>query len=173
MSKQTVQQEIATWFGSRIPDGWFEGDLEVQADHEEVLVVGTLGAPTGDAPTGDTGADEVKAKADGFRESTRDARIEIALEAERLFNRKVSWGVKVGDKLHLFTGLAVPVMTRLRLRERSLLDTLVAAGVARSRSDAVAWCTRLVAHKQSEWISDLKEAFQHVEKVRDQGPAPE
>ena len=49
-----------------------------------------------------------------------------------------------GDTSELFTPASVPVMTRLRQPERIVLDTLVDAGVARSRSDALAWAVRLV-----------------------------
>ena len=62
-------------------------------------------------------------------------------------------------------------MTRLRMPERRVLDTLVDAGVARSRSHALAWCVRLVADKQDEWLKDLREALTNVEKVRGEGPA--
>jgi hypothetical protein len=61
-------------------------------------------------------------------------------------------------------------MTRLRMRERRVLDTLVDAGVARSRSHALAWCVRLVAERQDDWLSDLRDALTRVEEVRGQGP---
>jgi hypothetical protein len=67
-----------------------------------------------------------------------------AQEAEHTFGRKVSWGARCGESYELFTTMSVPVMTRLRMGERAVLDILVAAGVARSRSDALAWCVRLV-----------------------------
>jgi hypothetical protein len=54
--------------------------------------------------------------------------------------------------------------------ERRVLDTLVEGGVARSRSHALAWCVRLVAQRQEEWLADLREALGQVEKVRDEGP---
>ena len=44
------------------------------------------------------------------------------------------------------------------------------AGVARSRSDALAWCVRLVAQHQGEWLADLDAAMTAVRKVREQGP---
>jgi hypothetical protein len=47
----------------------------------------------------------------------------------------------------------------------------VDAGVARSRSEALAWCVRLVGQNESEWIGKLREAFANVEKVRSEGPA--
>jgi hypothetical protein len=70
----------------------------------------------------------------------------------------------------MFTTLSVPVMTRLRQSERRVLDTLVDAGVARSRSDALAWCVRLVGENQDTWLADLREALRKVERVRDAGP---
>jgi hypothetical protein len=96
----------------------------------------------------------------------------IADEAEARFGRKVAWGARCGDQEALFTTLSVPVMTRLRMGERRALDTLVDAGVARSRSDALAWCVRLVREHQGEWIDQLREALTHVEAVRAEGPDP-
>lgn len=155
--------EIAGWFAGRCPDEWFTEAPEVAVDREEVVVVGRITAPEPE------GAEVGRAKR--FREETRDARVRIAEEAEERFGRKVSWGVLVGDERYLFTHLAVPVMTRLRQDERVVLDTLIDAGVARSRSDALAWCVRLVQQHQGEWIQQLRDALVHVEEVRRQGPA--
>jgi hypothetical protein len=62
-------------------------------------------------------------------------------------------------------------MTRLRLPERQVLDTLVQAGVARSRSEALAWCVRLVGRHEAEWISELRDALVRVNELRRRGPA--
>ena len=94
----------------------------------------------------------------------------IADEAQHRFGRKVSWGATCGDQTVLFTTLAAPAMTRLRMPERRVLDTLVDAGVARSRSHALAWCVRLVAERQDDWLKDLRGALESVEKVRAEGP---
>ena len=61
-------------------------------------------------------------------------------------------------------------MTRLRQPERQVLDTLVEGGVARSRSDALAWCVRLVGKNTETWLADIREALQAVEKARAAGP---
>lgn len=159
------------WFTGRIPDGWFTGPPEVRADRDEILVVGRLAEP--EAP----GADETAAAAareariERHREETREARMGIADEAERRFGRKVSWGAACGDATHTFTTLSAPVMTRLRMDDRSVLDTLVDAGVARSRSHALAWCVRLVGQHQGDWITQLRDALVQVERVRGSGPA--
>jgi hypothetical protein len=94
----------------------------------------------------------------------------IDREAQHRYGRSIAWGAEVGDTTSLFTNLSVPVMTRLRQPERLVLDTLVDSGVARSRSDALAWCVKLVADHTDEWLRDLRDAMQAVESVRQQGP---
>ena len=161
--------EIAGWFAGRIPDGWFTAAPEVHVDREEIVVLGALDAP---ATKGGAEAKDAAclARATRFREETRDARVRVADEAERRFGRKVSWGVEVGGERYLFTHAAVPVMTRLRFGERAVLDTLIDAGVARSRSEALAWCVRLVERHQGEWIGQLRDALAHVAEARSAGP---
>jgi len=56
------------------------------------------------------------------------------------------------------------------LDEREVLDVLVDASVARSRSEALAWCVRLVGQHEAEWLTELQGALSHVEKVRTAGP---
>jgi len=45
--------------------------------------------------------------------------------------------------------------------------------VARSRSEALAWCVRLVGKNEEAWIGRLREALVSVEQVRAEGPASE
>ena len=167
----TTNEEIRGWLTGRLPQGWFDGAPEVTIDREEITVVGALAVP--DLPEGVSDAERaaaVRGRVKGFREDTRDARIEIARELEHRTNKKVAWGVRIGDDRALFTTLSVPVMTRLRQPERSVLDTLVDAGVAKSRSDALAWCVRLVGRHSDEWLGQLREAMTEVERVRAAGP---
>jgi hypothetical protein len=95
----------------------------------------------------------------------------IARELESLTGRKVSWAVRSGTTTQNFTSQSVPVMTRLPQSERIVLDTLVEAGVARSRSDALGWCVRLVGQNQKEWLAKLEAALGSVRQARDQGPS--
>ena len=167
-----MKEQIAGWFAGRVPDGWFAGAPEVRVDHDEVLVMGPLAEPA----VADDASDAARAAARAgrikqFREETRAARMQIAEEGEHRFGRKVSWGATCGDQRELFTTMSVPVMTRLRLPQREVLDTLVAAGVARSRSDALGWCVRLVGQHQQEWIGELRDALVHVREVAGRGPA--
>jgi hypothetical protein len=147
--------EIESFFTAKVPADWFSGPVRVDSDQDEILCIGTL--TPGRTPR-------------EFREATRAERMAIAEEAEELYRRKVSWGVEVDGETTLFTTLALPTMTRLRLSERRALDTLVEAGVARSRSDALAWCVRLVGRHQAEWLADLRDALGSVERVRAEGP---
>jgi len=163
--------EGTEWFIGRVPDGWFTGPPEIDFDRDEILVVGkledvALGADAGDEALSDARAGRVKR----FREETREARMKIAREAEHRFGRKVAWGATIGGESYVFTSIAVPVMTRLRLAERRTLDTLVQSGVARSRSEALAWCVKLVAKNEEKWIGDLREAMVAVDKLRAEGP---
>ncbi|MCA4725898.1 hypothetical protein [Mycolicibacterium fortuitum] len=162
-------EDAAEWFAGRLPESWFTGDPTVVVDREEITVIGRLPDPQ---------EAETKARASGrasrFREETRGERMRIADEAQGRFDRKVSWGVEIGtgDDVEriLFTHLAVPVMTRLKQPERQVLDTLVDAGVARSRSDALAWSVRLVGQHTEEWLDKLREAMKAVDDLRAEGP---
>jgi len=162
--------KVRAWCAGRLPADWFSAPADIQVDREEITILGTLTDP---AAAGDSDAERTAA-AEGrirrFREDSRSRRIEIAREAEHRFRRKVSWGVTCGPVTEMFTTLSVPVMTRLRQSERRVLDTLVDAGVARSRSDALAWCVRLTGENADAWLSRLRDALRHVEEVRDQGP---
>jgi hypothetical protein len=159
--------DVSGWFAGRLPDGWFTGPPEITSDREEILVVGHLAAP--DVEEAERPAAN-EARIQRFREETRGQRMRIADEAERRFGRKVAWGAQCGEVRELFTTLSVPVMTRLRMPERQVLDTLIDAGVARSRSEALARCVRLVGRNQGEWIDQLREALVGVERVRSSGP---
>ena len=166
-----MSDEITAWFTGRLPDGWFTGSPTVRSDREEILVVGPLEEPVLEGEPDDTARSAARtARVKRFREETREARMRIAAEAEHRFDRKVSWGAKCGDATYVFTNVAVPVMTRLRLGERQVLDTLIDAGVARSRSEALAWCVRLVEKNESEWIGKLRDALVEVGKLRSEGP---
>jgi hypothetical protein len=157
--------DAAEWFAGRLPESWFAGDPTVVIDREEITVIGQLP---------EAGADETEARASGrasrFREETRAERMHIADEAQDKFGRKVSWGLQIGDERILFTHIAVPVMTRLRQPERQVLDTLVDAGVAKSRSEALAWSVKLVGEHADEWLAKLRNAMSEVDELKAEGP---
>ena len=163
--------EVASWLAGRLPDDWFNGSPSVTVDRDEIVVLGRLAEPEIAAGSDDQAHASAEAgRISRFREDTRDRRMAIAQEAEHRFGRSISWGAESGGTAALFTNLSVPVMTRLRQPERRVLDTLVDAGVARSRSDALAWCVKLVAANTDDWLAELRSAMTAVETVRDQGP---
>ena len=142
-----------------IPGGWFEGPPALTVDDDEILIVGTL------AVSGPGDGEPV-----AFREATRAARMEIAERVQPATGRLVAWGVATGEATTVFTSLGVPVMTRLRINEREVLDTLLAAGVAKSRSEALAWCVRFVGQKETSWLRELRTSMESVTRVRAEGP---
>jgi hypothetical protein len=163
--------KLQGWFAGRLPDAWFTSAPEVVYDRDEILVCGTLAEPDAGAGADDATKTAARlARIQGFREDTRPSRMRIADEAEARFGRKVAWAARCGDQEETFTAMSAPVMTRLRMAERRVLDTLVDAGVARSRSHALAWCVRLVGDHEGDWITQLRDALVHVQKVRDEGP---
>lgn len=175
--EQVSAADVTGWLTGRLPDGWLIGPPQVTVDRDEIIIVGPLAAPEVPAGSPDTPEDTAASVAAAeagritrFREETREERIRIAREAEHRYGRKVAWGATAGKTTELFTTMSVPVMTRLRQPERSVLDTLVDAGVARSRSDALAWCVRLVGEHTEDWLASLREAMTAVERVRADGP---
>ena len=175
MITDSMIETVRGWFAGRLPEEWRAEPAEVQVDREEITVVVQVAEPTvADDVSEDERAAARAGRAKAFREDTRERRMAIAAEAERRFGRKVSWGVLVGGAeghRELFTHVAAPVMTRLRQPDRIVLDTLVDAGVARSRSDALAWCVRLVRQHEGDWLAELREAMHTVDEVRSKGPA--
>ncbi len=159
-----TELQIEKWLSGRLGD-WFE-QVEVIVDREEITIIGHLPSQDADDEMSRVG------RITRFREQTREQRIGIARELEDATGKKVSWGVRCGDLVRVFTRLSVPVMTRLKQDERAVLDTLVHASVARSRSEALAWCVRLVGRHEADWLAELREAMQGVREVAEQGPKP-
>jgi hypothetical protein len=164
-------ERVRGWFTGRLPAEWTADPAEITVDREEITVI--LSIPDVEAgEASDVELAEARAgRAKGFREDTRGARMEIAREAQHRYERTVSWGVRVGAHRELWTHVAAPVMTRLRQPQRLVLDTLVDAGVARSRSEALAWCVRLVGQHEEDWLGELRQAMDQVADVRSRGPA--
>jgi hypothetical protein len=176
MITDEARERVAGWFAGRLPAEWQAAPADITIDREEITVRLTipdveLAEDASDATRAEARAGRAKA----FREDTRGKRMEIAREAEHRYDAKVSWGLDIGPAddqySELWTHVAAPVMTRLRQPQRLVLDTLVEAGVARSRSEALAWCVRLVGQHEEDWLGELREAVQSVADVRSKGPA--
>ena len=170
MTQGSAPTEITAWFLERLPDDWFIEPPAIRVDREEILVVGPLRVTaTGHEADGPEVVERQRCIA-RFRDETRGHRMAIATEAEVVWGRKVSWGVCCANVDEYFTTVSTPVMTRLRMEERDVLDTLIDAGVARSRSEALAWCVRLVGRHETDWIERLREAVATMHEARASGP---
>ncbi|MGA8114963.1 MAG: hypothetical protein WCA46_14955 [Actinocatenispora sp.] len=154
----------------RVPDEWFVEPPTVSVDREEIMIIGQIEGPDLPADSDEDRAAAEQGRIARFREDTRDDRIGVAQQLERRYLRKVSWGATCGSSTELFTTQSVPVMTRLRQPERKVLDTLVDSGVARSRSEALAWCVRLVGEHADQWLGELRDAMSGVDELRRRGP---
>jgi len=169
MITDEARERVRGWFSGRLPADWQDAPADISIDRDEIVVV--LALPDVEAGESEVETEEARAgRASAFREETREQRMAIAREAQRRYERTVSWGVKLGDHVELFTHLAAPTMTRLRQPQRQVLDALVDAGVARSRADALAWCVRLVAQHEDDWLTELRGAMSQVADVRTKGP---
>jgi hypothetical protein len=179
MTSNDTQERVTGWFAGRLPTDWQAAPPQITTDREEITVLLTIpDVELGDDASEVTVSEARAGRAKAFREETRATRMEIAREAQHRYDAKVSWGVHVGPgpapgagHRELWTHVAAPMMTRLRQPQRLVLDTLVDAGVARSRSDALAWCVRLVGLHEEDWLAELREAMQSVDDVRRKGPA--
>ncbi len=168
--------EFKSWFTKRLPGNWYalsdDAEVDVLADRDEIVVIGPI--KPGETAK-DVDADDLesanRAAVKSWRQDTREKRMEIAAEAQERFGKHVSWGASIGDDRFMFTHISVPTMTRLKITERQVLDTLVDAGVASSRSEALAWCVRYAGKKEEAWLKELRAAFKSVSEVREKGPA--
>jgi hypothetical protein len=172
-SEPPAADDAPAFVSGAVPDDWFTAAPDVAVDRDEIVIVGVLPAPTLAAGAEGGAAEQAVAERGRiavFREETRDRRIRIAQQIEHRYQRRVAWGVSCGGTQEMFTRHSVPVMTRLRQPERHVLDTLVDSGVARSRSEALAWCVRLVGEHAEAWLAELRTALGAVDELRSRDP---
>jgi len=172
MAAQASTEDLRGWLAGRLPADWFTDAPEVVVDRDEITIMGRLDMPTPTEAADQEATSEATeaGRIRRFREETRRQRMAIADELEARYGRKTAWGAVAGNRRELFTNLAVPTMTRLRQPERRVLDTLIDAGVARTRAEALQWCVRLVGEHEHDWLERLREALSAVETVRTEGP---
>jgi hypothetical protein len=152
-------EEIQTFIARRLPDELKAAPPEVRLYTDEIVIILTMAAP---AP-----AAEAQAIISRVREESRSLRMQIARDLEQRTGLPIAWGLRCGEVEVLFTTRTVPVMTRLGRTERDVLDTLVAAGVADTRSSALAYTVRAFAQEHAEWLAEVRTAIAEVEKVRE------
>jgi len=159
-------QDIQRWLQERLPAQLLSGAPEVSVYDDEVVLLLPIAADAGaPAPEGDAREAALR-QISRRREETRRLRMQIAMELQEIVGRPVAWGMRVGDTSALFTTRSAPVMTRLGRAERDVLDTLVAAGVADTRSSALAYTVRAFAAEHADWLAEVRAAIEQVEQVR-------
>src|SRR4051794_34938635 len=123
-----TSEDIVGWFRGRIPDVWFTEPVRVTVDRDEILVIGTVAPPDVGSDVGEDARSVAhSARIRGSREDTGEQGMRVAREGEPRLGGKVSGGAGCGDREELFTVAPFPAMTRLRLPERAVLDTLIDA----------------------------------------------
>ncbi len=159
-------QELQGWLEARLPDGLRAAPPEITLYEDELVVVlaGRAVAPA-ELPQEERRAAEERRIAE-LREETRPLRMRLARDLQAALGRPVAWGLRVGATEELFTSRTAPVMTRLGRAERELLDTLVAAGVAETRSAALGYVVRAFAAEHGEWLAEMRAAIAQMHAVR-------
>ncbi|NJN15211.1 MAG: hypothetical protein HC822_02345 [Oscillochloris sp.] len=159
----TDQETLARQLEQRLPEELRIAPPIIQRYEDELLIMLTI------APPETPGDDPLRAAQQQIavqRESSRKLRMQLAAEIQRAVGLPVAWGMRVGDVEVLFTSRTVPVMTRLNRLERDVLDTLVAAGVADTRSSALAYVVRTFALEHGSWLEEVRGAIAEVSRVR-------
>ena len=159
--------ELRSWVQGRLPANLLANPPEVTIYDDEAVVVLPIRDDQIDAALFDEDRRQAELQLIARRrEETRLLRMKVARELQKLVERPVAWGMRAGSSIVLFTTRSAPVMTRLGRAERDVLDTLVAAGVADTRSAALAYAVRAFAAEHGDWLAEVREAIAQVEQVR-------
>jgi hypothetical protein len=156
-------RDLQSWVAQQLPPIVNHRPPEVRQYTDELVLVLHVAPPAASEGEPSEAIQELTAR---LRNETRALRMKIAGELERTLGLPVAWGMRVGDLETLFTTRTVPVMTRLGRAERDVLDTLVAAGVADTRSSALAYTVRAFAAEHGAWLAEVREAIAEVDRVR-------
>ena len=165
------RRSCAGWFSGRLPEDWFRARPRSRSTGRRSA--SSAGSPSPTSPRRvrrrtrrrpSPGRSSASARRPASSGSTSPARPSTASAARSPGASSAATARRCSPRCR------VPVMTRLRQPERRVLDTLVDAGVARSRSEALAWCVRLVGQNADEWLAELRDALLHVERARAAGP---
>ena len=159
--------ELQAWLQERVPGNLLAAPPQIAIYDDEAVIVLPLSVSDLDEAL----ASEERRAAERSliarrREETRPWRMKLAREIQSKLGRPVAWGMRAGESEALFSTRSVPVMTRLGRTERDVLDTLVSAGVADTRSAALAYAVRAFAAEHADWLDEVREAIAQVEQVR-------
>ena len=161
------REELQRRLQERLPAQLLASAPEISVYDDEVVVLLPIAADSLDSSLPEDEQREAALRLIGRRrEETRSLRMQLARDMQEILGRPVAWGMRVGDTTALFTTRSAPVMTRLGRAERDVLDTLVAAGVADTRSSALAYTVRAFAAEHVDWLAEVRAAIEQVEQVR-------
>lgn len=160
------QDELVPWLTAQLPQELLGAAPEVSLYDDELIVMLHPRQPNPPAANADEQRSQERALIVQLREASRPLRMRIAETLQQRLQRPVAWGMRIGQSEELFTARTVPVMTRLDRRERDVLDTLVAAGVAETRSAALAYCVRVFANEHHDWLQEVRGVIAQVQQVR-------
>ena len=122
-------EELGGWFAGRIPAEWFQGPPSVSADREEIMVVGALSEPELPADAGPEAREAaLTARSPGSGRTPEASGCASPMRLNDGSAARSAGASCVGDLSASFTTLSVPAMTRLRMDERRVLDTLIEIG---------------------------------------------
>jgi len=159
--------ELQAWLQEHVPAEMLSGPPEIAVyDDEAVIIVPLELSGFDDALEGEERRAAERRLIAQRREESRPWRIKLARVLQPMLGRAIAWGMRAGESEALFSTRSVPVMTRLGRAERDVLDTLVAAGVADTRSAALAYAVRAFAAEHADWLDEVREAIAQVEQVR-------
>lgn len=161
--------DLQRWLHERLPADLLADAPEISVYDDEIVIVLPINADPYPAAAEHDPEAQRQAVLDQIaqrREETRAHRIRLAREIQKSFGLPVAWGMRQGQIRVLFTSRTVPVMTRLGRSERDVLDTLVAAGVAETRSAALAYVVRAFAIEHADWLVEVRQVIEQVEQVR-------
>jgi hypothetical protein len=160
-------QELTQWLLSQLPASVVGSDPEITINADELLITLNLNTETL-MGKGEALKNAEHALIEHQRSETRTLRIQLGRHLERTYGCAVSWGMRAGGTVQLFTTNTTAVMTRLSRTERQVLDTLIAANVANTRSAALGYIVRTFAIEHQEWLNQAQEAAKHMTNLREQ-----
>ncbi len=152
---------------SQLPASLGGLDPEIILDADELLIILNLSSETL-VGEGEALKNAEQALIERQRSETRTLRIQLGRNLERTFGCAVSWGMRAGGTVQLFTPNTIAVMTRLAHTERQVLDTLIAANVANTRSAALGYIVRTFAAEHHDWLNKVQEAAKNMASLRAQ-----
>lgn len=158
--------ELVQWLAARLPEALLAAPPRLALYDDELVAVLSPLVPELESDDEDQRRGHERALIARLREETRPLRMRLAAELQPLLGRPVAWGMRLGGSEALFSTRTVPVMTRLNRREREVLDTLVATGVADTRSAALAYCVRVFASEHDDWLGEARAVAEQAQQVR-------